>query len=256
MERKPGLTGVSTVALYLLCILAHYSANGDGEVCNGRGHLGDNDKCVCDSEWPAEGQFGWAGPECSMRVYGASFSEGTDLTEQCKQHTCNFLMPDEWLCFAVPMDFHSEVKPWNYLTVQLERVSESEAGDPDLYGLFYDSSGRSKHLDNTTYSFDFRETSSSSHRTVVKKVKKREFVSDDAMYKGVYLCVKAYGDANVTYALRATATRCPSDFTEGGQQLVCSSPVGIEEEKRYFRVHEWRGVRLQAAVRQACGASL
>lgn len=26
---------------------------------------------------------------------------------------------------------------WNYLTVQLNRLSEDEAGDPDLYGMFY-----------------------------------------------------------------------------------------------------------------------
>lgn len=49
----------------------------------------------------------------------------------------------------------------------------------------------------------------------------------------MYLCVKAYGEANVTYALRATVTRCPSDFTEAGQQLVCSSPVGVPTQKRY-----------------------
>ena len=29
---------------------------------------------------------------------------------------------------------------WNYLTVQLNRTSEDELGDPDLYGLFYNSS--------------------------------------------------------------------------------------------------------------------
>ncbi len=45
----------------------YFALGKTGEACNGRGHLGDNDKCVCDSEWPAEGQFGWAGPECSMR---------------------------------------------------------------------------------------------------------------------------------------------------------------------------------------------
>ena len=30
--------------------------------------------------------------------------------------------------------------PWNYLTVQLNRTSEDELGDPDLYGLFYGGS--------------------------------------------------------------------------------------------------------------------
>jgi hypothetical protein len=41
---------------------------------------------------------------------------------------------------GLPGACSSTVKPWNHLTVQLERVSESDAGDPDLYGLFYDSS--------------------------------------------------------------------------------------------------------------------
>ena len=26
---------------------------------------------------------------------------------------------------------------WKYLTVQLSRLSEDDAGDPDLYGMFY-----------------------------------------------------------------------------------------------------------------------
>ena len=30
--------------------------------------------------------------------------------------------------------------PWNYLTIQLNRTSEDELGDPDLYGLFYGGS--------------------------------------------------------------------------------------------------------------------
>ena len=29
------------------------------------------------------------------------------------------------------------VSPWNYLTIQLNRTSEDELGDPDLYGQFY-----------------------------------------------------------------------------------------------------------------------
>lgn len=29
------------------------------------------------------------------------------------------------------------VTSWNYLTVQLSRLSADDAGDPDLYGMFY-----------------------------------------------------------------------------------------------------------------------
>jgi hypothetical protein len=29
---------------------------------------------------------------------------------------------------------------WNYLTVQLSRLSDDDAGDPDLYGMFYGGS--------------------------------------------------------------------------------------------------------------------
>ena len=29
---------------------------------------------------------------------------------------------------------------WNYLTVQLSRLSADDAGDPDLYGMFYGGS--------------------------------------------------------------------------------------------------------------------
>lgn len=42
---------------------------------------------------------------------------------------------------------------------------------------------------------------------------------------GAYLCVKAYGDSNLTYSLRATTSTCPSDFTATGDQLLCSSPL-------------------------------
>lgn len=51
---------------------------------------------------------------------------------------------------------------------------------------------------------------------------------------GVYLCVKAYGEANLTYSLRATLSQCPADFTKEGEQLLCSSPLhGPASEQRY-----------------------
>lgn len=54
---------------------------------------------------------------------------------------------------------------------------------------------------------------------------------DDA---GVYLCVKAYGEVNLTYSLRAALSDCPADFTSGGEQLLCSSPLtGDASQQRY-----------------------
>lgn len=51
---------------------------------------------------------------------------------------------------------------------------------------------------------------------------------------GAYLCVKGYGAAASTYALRAVYTHCPSDFTDDGKQMMCSSLVDApESEKRY-----------------------
>ena len=51
---------------------------------------------------------------------------------------------------------------------------------------------------------------------------------------GAYLCAKGYGSTASTYALRAVYTQCPSDFTQDGKQMECSSLVDAPEaEKRY-----------------------
>lgn len=51
---------------------------------------------------------------------------------------------------------------------------------------------------------------------------------------GVYMCVRAYGAAPSTYSMRAVYTMCPADFTEAGEQLICSSPVNApDSQKRY-----------------------
>lgn len=51
---------------------------------------------------------------------------------------------------------------------------------------------------------------------------------------GAYLCVKVYGSTASTYALRASYTKCPSDFTEDGREMMCSSLIDASEsEKRY-----------------------
>ncbi len=58
--------------------------------------------------------------------------------------------------------------------------------------------------------------------------------ANDCTCAGVYLCIKAYGEVNLTYALRATLSDCPADFSAAGQQLLCSSPVdGDASQQRY-----------------------
>lgn len=48
------------------------------------------------------------------------------------------------------------------------------------------------------------------------------------------MCVKAYGTVASTYSLKAVYTRCPADFAEDGEQMICSSPVTApDSEKRY-----------------------
>ena len=48
------------------------------------------------------------------------------------------------------------------------------------------------------------------------------------------MCVKAYGTVVSTYSLKAVYTLCPADFTEDGEQMICSSPVTApDSEKRY-----------------------
>ncbi len=121
-----------------------------------------------------------------------------------------------------------------------------------------------KALDTATFTYDFRETSSGTHRSVVKKVSKRDFdkagqtldysgapwpglatggaallggggrrlpgaarlMGPGARGAGAFICVKAYGTANLTFSLRAVPSMCPADFTPAGAQLLCSSPVG------------------------------
>lgn len=213
-----------------LCVLPRL-VHGDDSGCNGRGHkLPDSDKCACDTATPGVGELGWTGPTCQIPVYGAQ-ATGRDLTEGCRQdHHCDSLEPNGWFCFLVNQSWTGD---WNYLTVQLARTSEDEDGDPDFYGLFTGGeAGQDRRPSNVTYPYDFRETSAASHRVVVTKVRKADF--EHADYTGVYLCVKAYGSVASTFALRAFYSQCPSDFTEDGKQMVCSSLVDApESEKRY-----------------------
>ncbi len=34
-------------------------------------------------------------------IFGA-LADGSDMTEKCKTMECNFLKPDDWMCFSVP----------------------------------------------------------------------------------------------------------------------------------------------------------
>ena len=51
---------------------------------------------------------------------------------------------------------------------------------------------------------------------------------------GVYICVKAYGSANTSYAVRAISTICPSDFAPDGTEILCSSRVDAPESEQHF----------------------
>jgi hypothetical protein len=132
---------------------------------------------------------------------------------------------------------------------------------------------QAKQLDKATFGYDFRETSSSSHQSVVKKVKKSDisatfdhqgvqtnifllltptfpfsahpllcsnYEGDERLVltcllvAGAYLCIKAYGEANLTFSLRAALSLCPADFTEAGEQLLCQSRLdAAASEQRY-----------------------
>ncbi|KAL3154641.1 hypothetical protein ABBQ32_014088 [Trebouxia sp. C0010 RCD-2024] len=217
--------GVLTISL---CFCGVLSDNAD---CNGRGtRVAAAEVCSCENDTPTLGQLGYTGANCDIPVFGAD-ANGEDFTQGCKQeHQCDKLKPDEWFCFLV----NQSSTDWNHLTVQLARTSEDEDGDPDLYGLFTGGvSRKDKRPANTTYGYDFRETSAASHDTVVRKVSKPDFGKDmDAT--GAYLCVKGYGRTAFTYSLRAVYSQCPSDFTHGGKQMMCSSVVDApESEKRY-----------------------
>lgn len=70
------------------------SASAD---CSGHGSLVDG-KCRCDGHWPAPGEQGWTGPQCSVPVFGGT-ADGRDLTAACGQ--CGSLAAGNWTCFAV-----------------------------------------------------------------------------------------------------------------------------------------------------------
>ena len=42
----------------------------------------------------------------------------------------------------------------------------------------------------------------------------------------MYLCIKAYGTKNLTFALSAFTSGCPPGFTDDGRKMVCSAVDG------------------------------
>ena len=36
-----------------------------------------------------------------MPIFGA-VADGTDMTRGCKDSHCNFLQPEDWMCYSVP----------------------------------------------------------------------------------------------------------------------------------------------------------
>ncbi|KAK9824143.1 hypothetical protein WJX72_008089 [[Myrmecia] bisecta] len=200
--------------------------------CSGHGQLGsDGTTCTCENSEPGKGQWGWTGKSCELRVFGVA-ADGSDVTQSCQDQACHSLAPDEWMCYSAPLTWKTTSDQWNYLTVQLSRTSADDRGDPDIYGLFYGgTTGQGKVPEKRSYGYDFRETSSSSHLQVVKSIKRDDFGADSD-YTGVYLCIKAYGEANVSYSLRALTTQCPSDFTAEGDARVCSALVNAPADQQ------------------------
>ena len=48
---------------------------------------------------------------------------------------------------------------------------------------------------------------------------------------GLYLCVKAYGQEQLSFNLRATLTQCPADFSNTGERMECSSVLSSPDKR-------------------------
>ena len=118
----------------------------------------------------------------------------------------------------------------------MKKAVDNPRADPDLYGLWVGGTNRSDARPSRDgKGFDFQETSTGMHRTVIKKVAKSEFGLEDKDYSGAYICVKAYGDGDkVSFTLSASLTKCPGDFTEEGLPLECSSGLDAADVDRRY----------------------
>ena len=93
----------------------------------------------------------------------------------------------------------------------------------------------------TARGYDFQDTSSSSHHTIVKQVAKAQFSGGAADFDGCYLCVRSYGSAPVDFSLHAVLTRCPASYDAAGAPLMCQTPLsaGVSgEQTRYSECTE------------------
>lgn len=121
---------------------------------------------------------------------------------------------------------------WNHFTVLLQRTSDDERGDPDLFGL-WTSGGAAKAPDPSGHGFDFQDTSSASHPTILKSVKRPD--AQGSGWEGAYLCVRAYGAAPITFTLHATLTPCPASFDAAtATPLQCQTAEGASEKERRY----------------------
>lgn len=116
---------------------------------------------------------------------------------------------------------------WNYFTVLLQRTSADEKGDPDLFGLWTNGSAVPSM---SAKGFDFQDTSSSSHPTILQSIKKG---LDD--YLGAYVCARAYGSEPIEFSLHATLTPCPASFdVDTGTPLMCQTAADAPEAERRY----------------------
>ncbi|XRB19057.1 EGF-like domain-containing protein [Pseudoscourfieldia marina] len=203
------------------------SGSGSGEAhnlpCSGHGstHQGS---CVCNNAIPNEENLvGHTGANCEIKVTYARESASENVWKDMNGD----LKGNEMQCWVVDADMASE--SWNYLSVQLERTTAQ--GDPDLYGLFFGGPGTlgARVPSTSTTGYDFSETSSGSHPTVVEVVSRNDFkarLDAGAAWTKVYLCVYAWNEPT-SYSMSARTSQCPSGFTEAGAPTECSTPLGI-----------------------------
>ena len=102
-----------------------------------------------------------------------------------------------------------------------------------LAGMWTGGSGGLAVPNKTARGYDWQDTSSSSHATIVKMLKKADYGLEHD-YEGAYTCVRAYGSQPITFALHALLTPCPASFDAAGAPLMCQSALGKPEEERRY----------------------
>lgn len=156
------------------------------------------------------------------------------MAASCRASGCATLQPNAWVCFAVAAPFNDS--SWSFLTVLVNRTSTDEKGDPDLFGMWA-GGGRGAVPNTTARGYDFQDTSSSLHPTIVKMVRKSDFATgaDAPAYDGAYLCVRSYGGSQpLEFALHATLTPCPASYDGAGAPLQCSTRRDAPDEQRRY----------------------